>query len=164
GEHAVGLDAVAAALGKVPVARCAAVAGLPEADVRRAARRIAAARSVAVFEDLGTQMTLHSTLNSYLDNLIWLLTGNFGNPGANQPPVALVSLGGSEYSSARGGPAKTSPVAGAPIIAGLVPCNVIAEEILSDHPSRYRAMIVESANPAHSLADSAGMRAALRSL
>jgi len=45
-----------------------------------------------------------------------------------------------------------------------VPCNVIAEEILTDHPRRYRAMIVESGNPAHSLADSQRMRAALRAL
>jgi anaerobic selenocysteine-containing dehydrogenase len=59
---------------------------------------------------------------------------------------------------------RKSPVAGAPIIAGLVPCNVIAEEILTDHPARYRAMIVESANPAHSLADSRKMRNALRAL
>ena len=45
-------------------------------------------------------------------------------------------------------------MAGAPIIGGLVPCNVIADEILTDHPKRYRAMLVEAANPAHSLADS----------
>src|SRR4029453_1166828 len=57
-----------------------------------------------------------------------------------------------------------SPVAKAPVIAGLVPCNVIAEEILTDHPDRYRAMLVESANPAHSLADSPRMREALRAL
>ena len=35
-----------------------------------------------------------------------------------------------------------------------MPCNVIPDEILTDHPDRFRAMIVESANPAHSLADS----------
>jgi anaerobic selenocysteine-containing dehydrogenase len=162
-EHATGLDAVRGALGKVPVADYAAIAGVPEEAVRRAARRIASARSVAVFEDLGAQMTLHSTLNSYLDNLIWLLTGNFNKPGANNPPLPLVSLAGSEFAQG-GGRFKTSPVAGAPIIAGLVPCNVIAEEILTDHPSRYRAMIVESANPAHSLADSPRMRAALEAL
>jgi len=40
---------------------------------------------------------------------------------------------------------RTTPVAGAPIVAGLVPCNVIADEILTDHPKRYRAMIVEAA-------------------
>jgi len=59
------------------------------------------------------------------------------------------------------GSSRTSPVAGARIISGLVPCNVIAEEILTDHPARYRAMLVESGNPAQSLADSPRMRDAL---
>ncbi len=52
----------------------------------------------------------------------------------------------------------------APIIAGLVPSNVAPEEIFTDHPNRFRAMIVESANPAHSVADSAACAAAFRSL
>jgi anaerobic selenocysteine-containing dehydrogenase len=59
---------------------------------------------------------------------------------------------------------RTSPVTGARIVGGLVPCNVIADEILTDHPKRYRAMLVEAANPAHSLADSKRMREALSSL
>ena len=50
------------------------------------------------------------------------------------------------------------------IVGGLVPCNVIADEILTDHPKRYRAMIVEATNPAHSLADSKRMREALGAL
>ena len=62
------------------------------------------------------------------------------------------------------GSSRTGPVAGAGIISGLVPCNVIAEEILTDHPARYRAMLVESGNPAHSLADSPRMREALLAL
>jgi len=55
-------------------------------------------------------------------------------------------------------------VVGARIISGLVPCNVIPDEILTDHPNRYRAMLVETANPAHSLADSPRMREALSAL
>ena len=47
---------------------------------------------------------------------------------------------------------------------GLVPCNVIPEEILTDHPKRFRAMLIESANPVHSLADSRRMREANRAL
>jgi anaerobic selenocysteine-containing dehydrogenase len=46
----------------------------------------------------------------------------------------------------------------------MVPCNVIADEILTDHPKRYRAMIVEGANPAHSIADSRRLREALAAL
>ena len=158
-EHATGVEEVLSALRTVPVAEYAAIAGVPEDLVRTTARRLAAARSVAAFEDLGTQMTRHSTLNSYLDNLLWLLTGNFAKPGANNLPLPLIPLAASTTRRD-----ERSPVAKAPIIAGLVPCNVIAEEILTDHPDRYRALIVESANPAHSLADSQRMRAALRAL
>ena len=39
-----------------------------------------------------------------------------------------------------------------------------ARQILTDHPKRYRAMLVEAANPAHSLADSPRMREALAAL
>src|SRR5581483_2885404 len=37
-------------------------------------------------------------------------------------------------------------------------------EILTEHPARFRAMLVESSNPAHSLADSARITEALDSL
>jgi formate dehydrogenase len=57
-----------------------------------------------------------------------------------------------------------TPVTGSPIIAGLVPSNVVPEEILTDHPNRIRAMIVESSNPAHSVADSARVREAMLAL
>jgi anaerobic selenocysteine-containing dehydrogenase len=60
--------------------------------------------------------------------------------------------------------AKTSPVGGHRIIGGLVPTNVIPDEILSNHPARFRAMLIESANPVHSVADSARMRQALQAL
>ena len=43
-------------------------------------------------------------------------------------------------------------------------CNAIPDEILTDHPDRIRGMIIESANPAHSLADSAKFRDALTAL
>ena len=59
---------------------------------------------------------------------------------------------------------RRTPVTGAPIIGGLVPCNVIPDEILTDHPDRFRAMIVESANPAHSLADSQRFHEAFEAL
>ncbi|WP_248965553.1 molybdopterin-dependent oxidoreductase [Sphaerisporangium perillae] len=160
--HAVGLDEVRDVLRSVPVAEYCEISGVPEGLVRGAARRIAAAASVAVFEDLGVQMTLHSTLNSYLDNLLWLLTGNFGRPGTNNPPILFAPL----ISFSHHGPKRDrfSPVAGARIISGLVPSNVVAEEILTDHPRRYRAMLVETSNPAHSLADSKRMREALGAL
>ncbi|HTJ40445.1 MAG TPA: molybdopterin-dependent oxidoreductase [Kofleriaceae bacterium] len=131
--------------------------GCDPALVRRAARAIGNAKAFASFEDLGVQMNHHSTLVSYLHRILILLTGSFGKPGTHYIPATLVDL-------TAGDAKRSSPVAGARLVGGLVPCNVIAEEILTDHPKRYRGMIVEAANPAHSLADSQRMREALASL
>ncbi len=161
--HTTGFAEVATELGSIDVAAYAERCGVPEALLRTAARRIAGATGgVAVFEDLGLQMNRHSTLNSWLEKLVWLLTGNFAVPGGQYMSSSLVTLGKGE--SSQGGKAALSPVVGARIISGLVPCNVIPDEILTDHPARYRAMLVESGNPLHSLADTTRMREALRSL
>ena len=158
-EHAADVEDALEALAAVPVAAYCARSGVDESLVRAAARRIAGATGgVAVFEDLGVQMNRHSTLVSWLEKLVWVLTGNFGRPGAQYSPSSLVDI------TAGGKTRGKTPVVGMPLISGLVPCNVIAEEILTDHPARYRAMIVESANPAHSLADSKRMREALAAL
>jgi anaerobic selenocysteine-containing dehydrogenase len=163
--HAVGLDEIERAFAGVDVAAYAAVCGVPEDLLRATARRIAQASSVAAYEDLGIQMNRHSTLASYLEKLVWVLTGNFGKPGAQYAPTAMVVLARGDGGAAKGAKgAVTSPVVGARIIGGLVPCNVIPEEILTDHPARYRAMLIESGNPAHSLADSGRMRDALGAL
>jgi anaerobic selenocysteine-containing dehydrogenase len=159
-EHVVGLEEVLPLFEKLPVAEYAEKAGVPEAQVRAAADLMAEAQSVAFFEDLGVQMNRHSTLVSYLNRLLWILTGSFGKKGSMGSPIPFSSLVG----KASEGPDPVSPVAGARIIGGLVPCNVIAEEILSDHPDRYRAMLIESGNPVHSLADSKRMREALEKL
>ena len=163
-KHVDGAEDPIAALRGIPVAEYCQTAGVPEELVREAARRIGKAKSVAVFEDLGIQMNRFSTLNSYLNKLLWVLTGNFAKKGAQYVPSVLVSVAGNLEKLGAGGEAKRSPVANEPIISGLTPCNSIPSEILSDHPKRYRAMIVESGNPAHSLADSARMREALEAL
>jgi anaerobic selenocysteine-containing dehydrogenase len=160
--HASGLERIREEFSGVDVAEWCDLAGVPEDLVRAAARRIAAARSAAFFEDLGVQMNRNSTLVSYLEKLVWLLTGHFAAPGSAYIPVPFVPLATARPGAALD--AVVTPVTGFPVIGGLVACNVIAEEILTDHPNRFRAMIVESANPAHSLADSQRMRAALESL
>ncbi len=163
-EHADGAEDALVAFREIPVAEYSAISGISEELVRQTARRIAEADSVAIFEDLGIQMNRYSTLNSYLNKLLWVLTGNFGKRGTQYVPAPIVSVAGKLDKLAAGAEAKRSPVAGERIISGLTPCNSIAEEILTDHPKRYRAMIVESGNPAHSVADSQRMREALSSL
>jgi anaerobic selenocysteine-containing dehydrogenase len=169
-QHSTGYGQVAAEFAEISVTQYAAHCGIDETLLRNAARRIAKAKSVSMLEDLGVQMNVHSTLNSYLNRLVWLITGNFARQGTNNAFVPLMSLS----SSARENPKrevnakneqwKKSPVTGFKVVMGLIPCNVIAEEILTDHPKRFRAMFIESANPVHSLADSQKMRQAMRAL
>ena len=113
---------------------------------------------MSILEDLGIQQAPHSTLNSYLEKLLYLLTGNFGKPGGMNLHTGIARLGGDFPRDTE------TPVSGERIIIGLVPGNAIPDEMLTDHPQRLRAMIVESANPAHSLADSQRMREALERL
>jgi len=160
--HADGLEQVLPHFEALPVGEYCAACGVPEETVRAAARRIASASSLASFEDLGVQMNRHSTLVSYLHKLLVFLTGNFGKRGAAYVPVPFVPLAVGREGAGGGG--RRTPVTGARVIGGLTPCNVIPEEILTDHPKRFRALLVESGNPAHSLADSARMREALAAL
>jgi anaerobic selenocysteine-containing dehydrogenase len=149
---------ILAVLNEVPVGDYARRAGLSEVLVGEVARRIARASSVSVYEDLGIEQSLHSTLNSYLEKLLFALTGNIGKPGAMNANPSLVGLSNGHLSN------RTSPVGGHRIIGGLIPTNVIPDEILTSHPARFRAMLIESANPVHSVADSTRMREALRAL
>jgi anaerobic selenocysteine-containing dehydrogenase len=165
-EHATGVDELMAHLRAVDVTESARKAGVALEDVRRAARAIGTATGgVSIFEDLGIQQAPHSTLNSYLEKLVVLLTGNFGVPGGmNLHSHFQALVGGISRRQEPGAPEPTTPTGGHRLVTGLVPCNVVPDEILTDHPDRFRALLVESGNPVHSIADSQRMREALRAL
>ncbi|MBW1844833.1 MAG: molybdopterin-dependent oxidoreductase [Deltaproteobacteria bacterium] len=158
--HTDGLEEVLPHFEVLPVDDYCARAGVPEELVRTAARRIASAKSAAFFEDLGVQMNRHSTLVSYLHRLLAYGTGNYGRPGSAYPVTSLQPL----FNPGSIAKDHRTPVTKSRIIAGLTPCNVIPDEILTDHPKRFRAMFVEAANPVHSLADSQRMREAFEAL
>ena len=156
-QHANRFDDLTEMLSIIDVEQWCEKAGVPSAEVRHATTTIANAKSCAIFEDLGIQMAPHSTLNSWLEKLIYILTANFGKKGGMNLHTRMGKLAG-------GGSRGTSPVGGHRILGGLIACNNIPGEILTDHPDRFRAMIVESSNPIHSLADSQRMREAFRAL
>ena len=156
-EHTRGIEPVLAVLEEVPIAPYCARAGVPEDRVREVARRIARAASVSILEDLGVQQAPHSTLNSYLEKLLSLLSGNFAKRGGMNLHTHFGALIGR-------GRERRTPIGNHRIIGGMIPCNTIPEQILTDHPKRFRALLVESANPAHSLADSQRMRQAIEAL
>lgn len=230
-DHTDGADEVLAVLRQVPISEYADRCGVPEDLIRAATRRFATAESAATYEDLGVQQAPNSTVTSYLNKLLWILTGNFGKPGTMALHSWFVSLAGAPPADPRRqpGPAPSvvarlrkralargigfnadalsratalaaasplpdiltragarrllerlvpvlggvltaeaypradrhTPVTGARVIAGMIPANSIADEILTDHPDRLRAMWIDSSNPAHSLPESNRLRKAM---
>ncbi|NNC79768.1 MAG: molybdopterin-dependent oxidoreductase [Acidimicrobiales bacterium] len=156
--NATGVEETIAAFEDVPVADFAARAGVDVTTISSVARRVARASSVSVYEDLGVEMAPHSTLVSYLQRVLWVLVGSYGIPGGMSAHSSLIPL----FSYGATGSEPNDPVTGGPVVSGLIPCNEIAEGILSEHPERTRALFIESANPVHSLAESAKFRQAMR--
>ncbi len=157
-ENVLGVEDTITALSSVPIAEFAERSGIGEEKIREIARLLAKAESISVYEDLGIEMAPHSTLISYLQRIIWVLLGSFGKSGAMAAHSWMIPM--FNYSSAGSEP--VDPVTGGRIIGGLTPCNEIADGFLSENPQRCRAMLIESVNPVHSLAESSKFRAAMR--
>jgi len=102
--HTTGYDAIEPVLRRIDVARYAATCGVTRTccAARRGASR--ARRACRMMEDLGVQMNVHSTLNSYLQRLVWLLTGHYGAEGTNNAFVPFLSLAKLSKARARRNP------------------------------------------------------------
>jgi len=155
--HTVGYADVAAVLAQVPIEEYAATADVPLALIAQAADMIMAAEAMVVRAELGIQQGRHSTLNSYLEKLLFLLTGHFARRGTNTLHSWLAPLWG----NGRGqiyAPTDTE------VIAGLLPPNLLPEAILGAHPDRLRGLWVDSSNPANTAADTQQVLKALQAL
>ncbi len=155
--HTSGFAAVWDTIRAVPVDDWIERAGVTIDDVERAVDLIVAADRMVVRVELGIQHGRHSTLNSYLEKLLYLVTGNFGRRGTNNVHTWLQPL----FNDTTG---QTSPVTGQEVIAGYLPPNRFADEVLTDHPERVRVGWFESSNPANSAADTARFEAAVAAL
>jgi anaerobic selenocysteine-containing dehydrogenase len=156
-EHTEGWETVASEIAKIPANAWIAHTGLSQADVETAVRMIIDADAMTLRTELGIEMGRNSTLNSYLGNLLFLATGNFGRPGTHGIHTWLQPLIGNSKGA-------RSLVTGMEEIMGVYPPNRFAEEVLSDNPERLRAMLIDSSNPANSAANTVATEAALRAL
>jgi len=164
--HCTGFDEVERQLRAVPVDDYVRRADVPFADVERVARGFATARRACVRVDLGTQHTLHTTLNAYLEKLLWLVTGNFGREGTNNLHSHLLPILGhtDERTRIEGKPLPRTAHHGMHPIAGIFPPNILPDEILHSGEDRVRAVAVDSCNPLLTYADSAAFEQAFASL
>jgi anaerobic selenocysteine-containing dehydrogenase len=114
--HTDDFEQVRNVLIEVPVEKWIEHADLNRGDVDRVVDMILAARSMVVRVELGIQQARHSTLNSYLEKLLYLITGNFGRKGTNNLHSWLLPL----WQNSRG---ERIPISGQERIAGLCPPN-----------------------------------------
>ncbi|WP_407157823.1 molybdopterin-dependent oxidoreductase [Bradyrhizobium sp. STM 3557] len=155
--HTIGFAEVKQALAKIPAAQWAAAAEIPLDQIERCVDMILAAKAMTVRVELGIQQGVNSTLNSYLEKLLIMLTGSFGRKGTNQLHSWLQPLW-AHSSGERFAPVDTE------VIAGLLPANLLPQAILNDHPERLRCVWIDSSNPANTVADTAAVEKALAAL
>lgn len=156
-QHTIGFAEVRDALLRIPVAQWAEAADIRMDQVERCADMIEAATAMTVRVELGIQQGVHSTLNSYLEKLLIMLTGSFGRPGTNQLHSWLQPLWGNS-------PNQKFAATDTEVIAGLLPPNLFPQAVLTDHPDRLRAVWIDSSNPANTAANTAEVEKALASL
>lgn len=125
--------------------------------------RLLTSKRWCVHPDLGIYMGRHSTLNSYLLNILGVICGRFGVRGGNVIPGMVMPLGfhADERDSKtwRTVASKMPPAA-----AGAFPPAVLPEEIDQDHPQRLRAIYVNGCNPLRSYPDTTAFEKAFARL
>ena len=155
--HTQGLAEVKAVLKDVPVAQWLATTEISREHFDRLVAMVMASKAMVVRVELGIQQGLNSTLNSYLEKLLYLLTGHFGRTGTHWLHSWLTPLWGNT-------PGTRHVLTGTEIISGLLSPNLIAESVLNDHPDRIRALWVDSSNPLNTAADTGRLEQAIRAL
>jgi anaerobic selenocysteine-containing dehydrogenase len=161
-KHCRGFEQVEQALRAIPIADYAAHADIPLATLQQVARGFANADSACVRIDLGIQQTLNTTLNGYLEKLLYLVTGNFGKQGGNNLHTMLLPILG--HTDERKPKYKRTAHHKMFPIAGIYPPNILPDEILHDGEDRVRAVFVDSANPLLTWADTRAYEKAFASL
>lgn len=158
-----GFEELAEGFKAVDPRKMAAYAGVSHDDLVLTAREFAAAPSACIAWDLGVEHTVNSTLNSYLINVMLLITGNAGREKGN---LFVQQFGPRGLYLEKQAKALVSGIDAIPFIlpVGMFSPNLVAEEIQNKHPDRIRALIVDSTNPLVSYADTKALKAAFEEL
>mgnify|MGYP001003046344 FL=1 len=160
-QHVSGFDAIKNWFTDFDPVKAVEVCGLDYETVREVCRQIRL-RKACYHSDLGVYMNRHSTLTSYLEIILFTITGNFCVPGGNVIPGYLMPICG--HSDERSEKTWRTVETDFPAICGLFPPNVLPEEILSSKDERIRAVLCSQSNPLRSFADTTAYETAFSKL
>ena len=144
-----------------PVDAALNICGL-ELDQVREVSRLFSSRKSAVMSDLGVLMNRHSTLVSYLEEILLALCGRVGAVGGNVFTGTISPIG--VHTPPDDPDTWRTTSTDIPAIMGIFSPNVLPEEISSGRDDRVRALIVTGANPLRSFADTSAYERAFKKL
>jgi len=139
------------------------VTGIQAGTITRIARGYADANPGVILYDMGVIADKHSTLVSYIINIIILITGNATKKRGSLFNPTLLDNNKNE-NIAFGGKIYTSRVRPFKEITGFMPVTILADEILTPGKGQIRGMIVSGCNPLRSYGNSSKMERAFREL
>lgn len=166
--HLNGLDEVRAAVQPFAPERMAAGCGISAEAQRRLARELARTPRAAIYGRIGTCTQRFGTLNSWLIDLLNILTGHLDAEGGAMFPKAAAFAANTQGKPGRGKGIATGRrhgrVSKAPEVFGELPMSCLAEEIETPGPGQVRALITLASNPVLSAPNGPRLTKALDSL
>ncbi|MEV4671943.1 molybdopterin oxidoreductase family protein [Actinomadura sp. NPDC049382] len=158
-----GLDDLRALAVDFAPERVTPVTGIPADVIRRTARELAGAGRAAVYGRIGTCTQAYGTLNSWLVDVLNVLTGNLDREGGAmfpRPAHMPVYRRKKPFTTGRW----RSRVRGLPEVNGELPVATLADELETPGEGQVRALVTIGGNPALSSPNAARLDRALAGL
>ncbi|RQP23955.1 molybdopterin-dependent oxidoreductase [Piscinibacter terrae] len=166
--HVNGLEEVRAAVKDFAPEAMAARCGIEAGVIRELARTLATTQHAAVYGRIGTCVQEFGTLNSWLVDVLNVLTGHLDEPGGAMFTKAAAFAANTTGKPGSGRGVVTgrwkSRVSGSPEVYGEIPMNCMAEEMETPGPGQVKALITVASNPVLSAPNGPRLAAALDGL
>lgn len=161
-KHMHGFEQVKQAFSAVPIEQYIEKADVSVELIYQIVRDFAKAKRGCVRIDLGIQHTLNTTLNGYLEKLLYLLAGHFGKQGTNNLHTMFIPI--LTNTDERNPKYRRTVHHKMFPISGFFPPNILPDEILKAGEKRVRAVFVDSCNPLLTYPDTTAYEQAFQSL
>ena len=161
-----GVETIRDLVVEFPPERVAAITGIGASEIRRLARKFAAAESAVCYGRIGVSTQEFGGLCQWLINVLNAVTGNLDRAGGAMFTLpAFDPITAPESIAPRGSFGRwRSRVRNLPEFAGELPVAALAEEILTDGPGQVKALVTLAGNPVLSTPNGRELDRALASL